>query len=189
MATDLAYQSLKATFLATDAWKLIQQHYGDRKAERSQIPLINHIVEGVWALQVLHVSNFTLQAFALHPLFQDGDVLAENLPTLMSIMQNSPEIALLILEYRRAANAYLCRPLTDAWTEADIIQQVELEKTCMGVKLMLIADKWQNQKDFKAKHLGTHARSKELEKYFGAWEKVLDPTGTFYARLNAEWKE
>jgi hypothetical protein len=47
--------------------ELITQFYGDRKAERSGVPLINHIHEGLWILESMNASRVTKQGWCLHP--------------------------------------------------------------------------------------------------------------------------
>lgn len=79
---------------------------------------------------------------------------------------------MLATEYRRAANAYLCKPETDAWSIDDAKKHIGL--LLPDIRLMLIADKVQNRKDFMAAHYGTHPRSDQLFDYFNNWHEILD---------------
>lgn len=72
------------------------------------------------------------------------------------------------MEYRNIANRYLCRRETDHYGLEDL-PPIPIE----GVRKMLIADKVQNQRDFRKYHLETHDRGKELEAYFILWLKYL----------------
>ena len=46
--------------------------------------------------------------------------------------------------------------------------------SCPEVRLMLIADKVQNYKDFMLHHFMTHKRSNQLYMYFHNWFTLLD---------------
>lgn len=158
----------------TIEYRLVKQFYGSRKAERSQVPLMNHIDEGLAILEDLKASALAKRAFCLHPLLQDSHDL---LNCWHLVATNCPaDSVLMAMEYRRAANAYLCRPVTDNYS-------VKLLSFVVGpllpeVRQMLIADKLQNQKDFRKYHLGTHPRSAQLEQYFITWLKFLkNPQG------------
>lgn len=156
------------TWLHAQEWAWIEGMYGDRVAKRSQVPLINHIKEGVEVLRVIGASDHAIGAFIVHPLFQSDDVFFENKEKLKLLPF---ETMINVLEYRRAANTYLCREHTDAWT----LEQVKVQVGAMSddVRHMLIADKWQNRKDFRLYHLGTHARSDQLARYFDLWLELL----------------
>jgi len=168
---------------STYEWSLISLEYGDRVAERSRVPLINHIVEGVNVLEAIGSNRAAICAFMVHPLFQADDDFERNGHILADPdLALGPEVSLLVLEYRRAANAYLSKPHTDDWSDAIVRYQVGALYD--SLRNMLVADKWQNQKDFRAHHLGTHARSAELERYFLTWQRILDPTDTVWPMLN-----
>jgi hypothetical protein len=81
------------------------------------------------------------------------------------------DIVLNVLEYRKCANAYLCKPYTDSWTLAEIKEAAPI--VIEDVRQMLIADKVQNQADFLKYHFGTHPRSEQLATYFNTWLKYL----------------
>lgn len=150
---------------------MIKKHYGNQKAERSGVPLINHIREGIGILNRLGANQETKAAFCLHPLLQSPEDYALNRDDIM----RDPKVGVLsfahALAYRNAANAYLCKPETDGWTQLDIANAVG--HMHHDIKLMLIADKEQNQKDFLLYHFGTHDRSEQLLQYFHNWLEFL----------------
>lgn len=165
-------------------YELIQQFYGNRTAERSKIPLMNHIDEGLAILDRLNAWPATKAAFCLHPMIQDpGDLFRNN-----ARLRHDPKVDRTALRlatgyytgpgypgwgYRNHAQAYLCKPHTDDWDLDRIKAEIHFDAMHPQVKKMLIADKIQNQKDFLAAHDGTHPRSKELTKYFENWLKIL----------------
>lgn len=151
-------------------YRLIHTYYGQRKASRSQVPLINHINEGLDILEGLGASNIEGRAFCLHPLLQDDHALVQNWARVA--LDCPADSVLLAMEYRRAANAYLCRDATDHYTQVEMAQAVG--SLLPQVRLMLIADKRQNQKDFRIYHKGTHVRSPQLERYFINWRIYLE---------------
>lgn len=141
----------------------IQGYYADRTAERSGVPLMNHIDEGLKILQDLGASEVVWRAFCIHPLVQDS--VAQDLAWSRGYN--------LACEYRDKANSYLCAPRND-WvkTVKDMKRIVgRMSKDCA---LMLKADKLQNQKDFWKYHQHNHVRRVELEAYFILWLKYLE---------------
>ena len=75
-----------------------------------------------------------------------------------------PTAALLLaMEYRRVANSYLSTMPIEGFVGF----------TDDRIRLMLLADKLQNEKDFRLYHEGTHPRTVELREYFDNWIKVL----------------
>lgn len=179
---------LPAWARGTREWALIESHYHDRVAERSQVPLINHIVEGVNVMEALTsgapYARFAARAFMLHPLVQAQADFDANMQYLMADGEVSRDVLVLVLEYRRAANAYLCKRHTDSWGIDIVREQVGPLRVGDLLRDMLIADKWQNQKDFRAHHLGTHPRSAMLEAYFNTWQRLLDPDGSVWPSLD-----
>lgn len=158
----------------TVEYKLISRHYGDRVAERSQVPLINHINEGLIILDAISATEDSKRAFCLHPLFQADYDLKENW-YMASFVQ--PHVLLLTMEYRSIANAYLSDKM-DAPYEIPIKLSPLFE-----VNEMLVADKVQNRKDFITYHKGTHARSGQLDLYFKQWLDALDISDASYDYL------
>lgn len=146
----------------TVEYKLIAKHYGDRVAKRSQVPLINHINEGLVVLDCISATDQAKRAFCLHPLLQADEDLKENC-YLVSFVE--PHVLLLTIEYRSVANEYLSDKVN---TE----QKIRLSPL-YEVNDMLVADKVQNMKDFMTYHHGTHARSNELARYFDNWLTAL----------------
>lgn len=145
-------------------YNMIRSAYGDQRAKRSGVPLINHIDEGLVVLDHLNASTVTQKAWCLHPLVQMDD----DVHNVMSMTECDPIAVGLAIEYRSKANAYLCRPETDHYTLSDLPTLPLVE-----VKNMLIADKVQNQKDFLTYHYGTHPRSVQLCRYFQTWMEFL----------------
>lgn len=142
----------------------IKEHYGERAARRSKVPLINHINEGVMILAVLNAPMVAWKAFCIHPIVQNG------LDSEIDVSW-SPGYKL-AREYTRKANAYLCIPQNDYILDIPEIEQVVgyMSGEC---RMMLMADKFQNQKDFALHHRGTHPRSAQLEQYFELWINYL----------------
>lgn len=155
-------------FKETQEYKTISEFYGTTRTKRSDVPLMNHIDEGIEIMVLRNASDLAIRAYIVHPIFQGDDALTEVFKNGTTI---DPNVVLRAMEYRRAANAYLCTPITDEWDEAAIGRAVGL--LLEDVRDMLIADKLQNQKDFLCYHLGTHKRSDELVRYFNNWLKFL----------------
>ncbi len=147
----------------TVEYRLIANHYGDKCAKRSGVPLINHINEGLVVLTAISAVETTKRAFCLHPLLQADEDLQENY-YMASFVE--PHVLLLTMEYRNTANAYLSDKIT---TDQPLKLSPLLE-----VNEMLIADKVQNMKDFMRHHHGTHPRSNELYDYFSKWLDALN---------------
>ena len=162
----------------TVEYKLISQHYGDRVAKRSQVPLINHINEGLVVLDAIGATEEAKRAFCLHPLFQADEDLKENFYMASFVF---PHVLLLTMEYRNIANAFLSDKMDDiviediSWGIAEAAKVIRLSPM-KEVNDMLIADKVQNYKDFVTYHQKTHARSSQLDDYFNMW---LDRLGVF----------
>lgn len=171
---------------------LITKFYGDKRAERSGLPLINHIHEGLAVLGALGASEFSERAFCLHPMFQADTDLSEN---ALLMMELDPFVVMLTMEYRNQANAWLSDRVEDHGTyshSGDTPKLVVADYRCVDkptpgplpeVRDMLIADKVQNYKDFVEYHYGVHERSKELELYFETWLQVLGVSSKDYISL------
>lgn len=148
----------------TPEYKMVEQFYGEGKAQRSQAWFMNHIDEGMIILSHWNKSSAAMAAFCLHPLTQDDDNLAKNF-AMLSKEGNSYHVGL-SLEYRNIANAYLSKRSVDSLEDVALSPLHEVND-------MLIADKVQNYKDFLIYHLGTHPRSDILVNYFNNWLKKL----------------
>lgn len=138
---------------------LIRKFYGNRCAERSKVPLINHINEGLDILESLGACEDTRKAYCLHPLVQNDKDLMENYESLSKC---SPLALIFALEYRSVANEYLSQ------REIKDLNEIRLSPLYQ-VNNMLIADKLQNYKDFLIHHLRVHPRWRELDAYFRNW--------------------
>lgn len=147
-------------------YNLISEFYGDRVAERSQVPLMHHVDQGVAVLKALNAGDATISAFCVHPLIQADADLTVNLTT-GNYQRIDPLVAMYAMEYRNKANAYLCTLSTDSWDLTDITDRVGL--LIQPVHQMLVADKVQNFKDFLTYHGDTHNRRDHLRKYFTNW--------------------
>lgn len=151
---------------------MLRQFYGGKTAERSGVPLINHIREGVHLMGYIGADLGSRLGYVLHPMLQAYDDLQRNYLRVASEPSVSVSAVVFAMEYRRAANAYLCKPSTDFWTVGDIVTATET--LLPQVRDMLIADKVQNFKDFTLHHYGTHPRSEQLNRYFNMWFRRLD---------------
>lgn len=169
----------------TVEYKLISKHYGDRVAKRSQVPLINHINEGLVVLDAIGASYASKRAFCLHPLFQADADLEENCHRSVFM---APDIMMLTMEYRSVANEFLSDKMDDiviediSWGIADAARVIRLSPL-QEVNDMLIADKVQNYKDFVTYHQKTHARTSELDDYFNMWLDRLGVSDKQYGEL------
>lgn len=153
-------------------YHLIKDHYGDRVAERSGVPLMQHIDEGLLILNYLGAADYIKGAFCLHPLIQNPNDYIQNIDALATNDRVGISAFQSALAYRKHANAYLCKPETDDWTQTEIAAFVG--PLLEDVRFMLIADKVQNKKDFMLYHHGSHARSDQLLRYFDQWMEYLD---------------
>ena len=148
------------------AYEMISKFYGDRKAKRSQVPLMNHINEGLIILDYYNADDKTKDAFCLHPIVQNNLDLIANIENGILDIDIDAQTVVYAMEYGRVANLYL---LPKFESENDIIELSPLNE----VNLMLKADKIQNRKDFLKYHYDTHDKSKELNQYFKNWLNVL----------------
>ncbi len=155
-------------------YQTIQNFYRNKKAQRSNLPLINHIDEALQILDWMSASDIAKRAFCLHPIFQaDSDFLENWDKDFVGI---NPKVILLAVEYRSVANEYLSLRKISSLDE---IRLSPIEE----VNMMLVADKIQNRKDFEIYHEGTHERSKELKEYFLNWLQRLEVTEKVYQQF------
>jgi hypothetical protein len=190
----------------TPEYVAVQHAYGDRCAKRSGVPLINHINEGIAIIfELMQVEGSkagwstamtAARAYCLHPLFQHNDDLIKVYAGNMD--QFSPRMVMLAMEYRARANEWLSDKVVDASsysynednTKRKVVERYErVGEPTPGVlpevRMMLVADKVQNYKDFLAHHYGTHERSEELNLYFHTWLEALGIDGATFDRLRA----
>lgn len=144
---------------------LISEFYGTQTAQRSRVPLMNHINEGIHILNLRGASTAAKRAFCLHPLVQSDGDLVRNLGIVTNAAVSSHAL-LLAMEYRNFANRYLSKRVVHDVDEIALSPLPEVTQ-------MLVADKIQNYKDFVLYHKGTHPRSIELDEYFNNWLKKL----------------
>ena len=149
-------------------YQAIEEFYADKFAKRSGVPLINHIKEGVFILDIIGASNEAKEAYCIHPLLQsDQDLVSSVASNSIFLNYDLNQLSVVYaMEYRLVANKYLSH---DCKSEFDAIGLSQIK----SVNDMLIADKIQNRKDFESYHLGTHEKSDILELYFSNWLKVL----------------
>lgn len=167
-----------------NTYNLIQEFYAGKYAERSGVPLINHIDEGLNVLALWSAPSVVTQAFCLHPMLQADEDLRKNLHLTRFI--DGEQVAL-AMEYRAVANAWLSDKVR--MSAAGPIFDVRPQLSCLPyVNMMLIADKVQNRADFELYHKGKHPRSAELELYFKTWLDTLAISECNYEYLVAKMK-
>ena len=152
-----------------DEYKTIDEVYGKDTANRSGVPFMNHIDEGLAILQWIGGSLSAKKAYCLHPIYQSDDWL--KVYGVMNMRKRNifgmhANVIVNAVEYRSVANEYL------STREIEGINEIRLSPL-KDVNDMLIADKIQNRKDFELYHEGTHPRSKELAQYFRNWLQRL----------------
>ena len=171
----------------------ISKVYGDVRAKRSNLPLMNHIDEGLDVLETLNASDEAKRAFCIHPIFQSENLIDYRNDYLGMSTDEDFIIVRLDEKYSVLANTFLCRPQTDNWDKSEIAKQLIAANNCSyiisdDISNMLLADKTQNYKDFMLHHYGIHERSIELFNYFHLWIKVLNPSVINFTGLN-NWLE
>src|SRR4029078_12238753 len=62
----------------SNEYQAIQKMYGDGKAQRSNVPFINHIDEGLYILNQIGASDTAKRAYCLHPIVQDDKGLMKH---------------------------------------------------------------------------------------------------------------
>lgn len=167
----------------------ISKVYGDNRAKRSGLPLMNHIDEGLDILNILDSSDEAKRAFCIHPIFQFENLISYRNDYLGMITDEDFIIGDLARKYSILANRFLCKPETDNWYKTQIVRQLIAANGGShiipdNISNMLLADKTQNYKDFMLYHYGSHKRSFELFNYFQIWINVLNPTVINLTSLN-----
>lgn len=145
------------------AYQKINNFYGDKRAKRSKVLLMNHINEGLLILDYLNADIHTKEAFCLHPLMQDTNILLETIEDSSYNNIDSKSI-MLCMEYRHVANSFL-----SGKKKENVLPLIN-----ESIRQLLIADKVQNYKDFIIYHKHTHKNSKRLEEYFNEWLTLLN---------------
>jgi hypothetical protein len=157
------------------ALEIVYYYYLNKYAERSALPYIFHIWEGIRILQELGADQNTIAAWCIHPLVQsDEDFDREmNQSCLINEFISGPAL-FLALEYRHRANSHL----------SHMPSKVPSFGHRKEVKHMLIADKVQNRKDFE-KHLQGKegVNSHRLNSYYKEWLKALGISEKRYKEL------
>lgn len=157
----------------TQAYRMISDYYGKERATRSQVPLINHINEGLLILDAIGAYPEVKDAFCIHPMVQRDQDLANN---YLKVCEELDSITVLLaMEYRNIANNFLSFNVSFL-TDIDV-------SPVYGVNQMLIADKVQNRKDFEIYHKDTHQDAKILELYFQKWLDALGVNEERYQEL------
>lgn len=168
----------------TVGYKAIAKYYGSHRAKRSGVLLIDHIHQGIEILKRIGADEVTMEAYAVHPIFQaDGDLRAN----FYSCADLNPLVVLYAMEYRNIANAFLSNKVEkgpDSFGQTDVYAKHPIKLSPLApVNQMLIADKIQNRKDFLRYHKDSHPRSDELDFYFKTWLAVLDVSEEQYLEL------
>jgi hypothetical protein len=156
----------------TAEYTLISEYYRNKHAARSGVPYLDHIKEGIKLLIQWNRPEIEQRAFALHPLAQAGQIIETR---CMMSQQLMPESIPLALEYAQVANSYLCDPKHDRLTMGGSIFSLYMSLGDISTPCawMLLADKVQNQSDFRRYHWFDHPRARELEAYFNLWIGML----------------
>lgn len=150
---------LAADFQVWDEYKAISEEYSYIKANRSQIPYMNHVDEGLRILRRIGATKEAQKAFCLHPIYQIDKDFVRNQNKVTTLNTN---IMALTIEYRNVANDYL----SPGPVPRDI-KDIRLSPI-KDVNDMLVADKIQNRKDFEL-HYEKYHNKESLDYYFKAW--------------------
>lgn len=153
----------------TIAYNIVTNFYEGKSAERSGIPYMNHIDEGIVIMKELGASDDAIGGYCLHPLVQSQLDFMDRITEEDSILDGAPPKQLLLaVEYRHTANSFLS-PKTNNITRAEVLELHSKVHNNEALKHMLVADKIQNQKDFLLYHYGIHENSDTLDTYFKMW--------------------
>lgn len=173
-------------------YRAIRSYYGARCAERSGVPLINHIHEGMVIIAAMDQKlpdGYSFQdvsamaGYCLHPLFQsDADLVDSGRRWVNVALHAQAGPVMLAMEYRWRANNWLSDKVCETAYGLGTIGEPDAGHLS-EVRAMLIADKVQNYKDFLAHHAGTHPRAAELDLYFRTWLENLGVDDATFGRL------
>jgi hypothetical protein len=169
----------------------IREHYADRFEERSGVPLMQRIEEGLIILGELDASEEAMRAFCLQPLFLADDDLVRHGQDFMDRVEADPFVIMLVMEYRTRANAWTgdMVHLAAPGAKPVVLDVLPFGQPSAGpieaVKEMLIADKVQGRKAFIRHDRGRHPRSDELDLYFAQWLVALGVGRNDYEELCA----
>jgi len=156
-------------------YQAIKTFYGGGVTKRYNIPLMNHIDEGLQILGRISTGVLVQQAFCIHPLLQSDENLKETLYKAGDIDIESLGVrpAILAMEYRNQLNRFSSKTFDKGGSADRRTAKVNELKSIMVnnplLHAMAVADKVQNRKDFEKYHKGNHPRSKELVDYFYYW--------------------
>lgn len=168
----------------TPGYRIISDFYGTKTADRSGVPLMNHVNEGIEILRRIGSDQVVMEAFAVHPVFQSDENLQENFCLCDDL---HPLIVLYVMEYRSVANSFLSDNIAygpGAWGSPAYFQiRPSKPPILKAVKEMLIADKVQNRKDFELYHKNSHDRAGHLDFYFKTWLARLGISEEQYQEL------
>jgi hypothetical protein len=152
-------------------YSIIYELWKDRVAERTGIPYMNHVHEGLRVIKEYNYSERAMRIFALHGVLQN--CYKDNAVALKCLSDVSYDIIIGAMEYRAIANAHL------SYHDSSTLRLSEDD----DVNIALVADKVQNRRDFERFHLGTHKRSDELSAYFERWLGKLGVSEERYHEL------
>lgn len=167
-----------AAITASHEYRVIEAHYEGRRAERSGVPYMRHIDEGLAVLRMIGASERAMRAFCLHPTVQSDADLAASFPRIEALT-GDPSVLALALEYRHIANTTLSHRVIASSLEIPLSPLPEVNQ-------MLVADKVQNRKDFLLHHRHSHPRRAELDRYFRLWLERLGVSEERFEALSRE---
>lgn len=176
----------------TKAYQKIQAFYSGMVAKRTQVPLINHIDEGLFIMMHSGFAQVARDAYCIHPMIQSDEDIEDNWKNAINGI--SSDVILLATEYRHIANGFLSTHIGLAkylerssqnflpYKKSEMLASIKLSPI-RYVNEMLFADKIQNRKDFDLYHKGEIKNSDILEEYFSLWFEKLDIYDSMYENL------
>lgn len=150
-------------------YRIVSDFYMGDVAVRSGIPKIFHIKEGLILLEHLGASDVVKSAWCIHPVVQSNEDFKRELVD-HRLSQADSDAIIMAMEYRFIANSYLSKDVDIVTLKHTKLLGDKLNGFYKkDIRLMLIADKVQNYKDFKNQPKGTYENEKELQIYFASW--------------------